>query len=100
LFRQIPKYKRKTITYDNGKEFSEHRLIEYYTKTKVYFAHPYHSWERGTNENTNGLLRQFIPKKTDFITVTKEDLEHYTHLINHRPRERLDYLTPHEVFME
>lgn len=100
LFRKIPRYKRKTITYDNGREFSEHRLIEYSTKTKVYFAHPYHSWERGTNENTNWLLRQYVPKKTDFVTVSDKDLERYTHLINHRPRERLNFLTPYEVFIE
>lgn len=99
LFTQIPHYKRKTITYDNGREFCEHRLIEYFTKTRVYFAHPYHSWERWTNENTNGLLRQFIPKKTDMQHVSHEQLEIYTHLLNHRPRERLDFLTPHEVFV-
>ena len=100
LFDTVPKYKRKTITYDNGREFSEHRMIEYYTKTRVYFAHPYHSWERGTNENTNWLLRQFLPKKTDFKNTTEQELQYYVDLINHRPRERLWWLTPHEVFIE
>ena len=98
LFHTIPKYKRKTITYDNGREFNEHKMIEYFTKTRVYFAHPYHSWERWTNENTNWLMRQFLPKKTDFKDTTEEQLQDYTNLMNHRPRERLWFLTPHEVF--
>ncbi|MBP9779435.1 IS30 family transposase [Candidatus Gracilibacteria bacterium] len=97
---QIPTHKKQSITYDNGREFSEHRMIEYETNMTVFFAHPYHSWERGTNENTNGLLRQFIPKKTDFKYTTEEQLQYYTELINHRPRERLGWLTPHEVFHE
>ena len=100
FFKKLPKYKRKSITYDNWREFSEHRMIEYSTKLRVFFAHPYSSWERGTNENTNWLLRQFVPKKTDFIHVTNKALKTYVHLINHRPRERLNFLTPHEVFME
>lgn len=96
----IPTHKKQSITYDNGREFSEHRMIEYETNMIVFFAHPYHSWERWTNENTNWLLRQFIPKKTDFKYTTEEQLQIYTALINHRPRERLWWLTPHEVFME
>lgn len=97
---QIPVHKKQSITYDNGREFSEHRVIEYETNMTVFFAHPYHSWERWTNENTNWLLRQFIPKKTDFKDITEEQLQYYTDLINHRPRERLWWLTPHEVFIE
>lgn len=100
FFKKLPKYKRKSITYDNWREFSEHKMIEYSTKLRVFFAHPYSSWERGTNENTNWLLRQFVPKKTDFTHVTNKALKTYVHLINHRPRERLNFLTPHEVFME
>lgn len=100
LFENIPGNQKYSITYDNGKEFSEHRMIEYETNMIVFFAHPYHSWERWTNENTNWLLRQFIPKKTDFKDTTEEQLQYYTRLINHRPRERLWWLTPHEVFME
>lgn len=100
LFSILPQYKRKTITYDNGKEFCEHRMIERSLSMTVYFAHPYHSWERGTNENTNGLIRQFCPKKTDFGSITDRNLWNYVHLINHRPRERLHFLTPHEVFIE
>ncbi len=96
----IPKHKKRSITYDNWKEFSEHRMIEFETKMTVFFAHPYHSWERWTNENTNWFLRQFVPKKTDFSSTTEEQLQYYTELINHRPRERLWWLTPHETFME
>jgi len=98
LFKDIPKYKRKTMTYDNWREFSEHRLIEYYTNLNIYFAHPYHSRERWTNENTNWLLRQFLPKKTDFQSVSKKQLQFYINLINSRPRKRLNFLTPIEVF--
>lgn len=100
LFDCLPETMKQSITYDNGREFSEHRLIEYFTKATVYFAHPYHSWERGTNENTNGLLRQFIPKKTDMKDVSTKELENYTELLNHRPRERLWFRTPYEVFMK
>lgn len=98
LFKNIPKYKQKTMTYDNGREFSHHSMIEYLTKLEVYFAHPYSSHERGTNENTNGLLRQFIPKKTDIQSVSENQLKYYVSLINSRPRKRLGYKTPYEVF--
>ncbi|MDP2642770.1 MAG: IS30 family transposase, partial [Candidatus Peregrinibacteria bacterium] len=67
-------------------------------KTAIYFAYPYHSWERGTNENTNGLLRQFFPKGTDFTKITDFDLQKVVKLINNRPRKRLNYHTPQEVF--
>lgn len=97
-FEDIPKNKRRTTTVDNGREFSEHKMIEYFTWTMIYFAHVYSSHERWSNENTNGLLRQFIPKKTDFKTVTHKELEKYTELINFRPRKRLNYKSPHEVF--
>lgn len=99
-FRYLPKAKKHTVTYDNGHEFSAYELIERETGMDVYFAYPYHSWERGTNENTNGLLRQFFPKKSSFSEVTQEDLEKVVNLINHRPRKRLGYLTPHEVFIK
>jgi IS30 family transposase len=68
------------------------------TGIEVYFANPYHSWERGTNENTNGLLRQFFPKKSSFAMITQEQIEKAVRLINNRPRKRLNYLTPTEVF--
>ena len=97
-FKDFPKYKRKSITFDNGREFAYHYDIERELKITTYFAHPYCSWERWTNENTNGLLRQFLPKWTDFETLTEKELQIYVVLINHRPRERLWFLTPHEVF--
>lgn len=98
-FKNIPKYKQKTITYDNGREFFLHRMIEFETHLDVYFAHPYASWERWSNENTNGLLRQFVPKKTDFKNITQNQLKYYVSLINSRPRKRLNYKTPSEVFL-
>lgn len=97
-FSKLPKWKCKTITYDNGSEFAEHQTTEIWLKTKIYFAFPYHSWERGTNENTNGLLRQFFPKGTDFTKITDFDLQKAVHLINTRPRKRLHYHTPKQVF--
>jgi len=97
-FKKLPERKRKSITYDNGTEFSSHEIIERETKASVYFANPYHSWERGTNENTNGLLRQFFPKRSSFATVTQEDVDKVTKLLNRRPRKRHCYLTPKEMF--
>ena len=96
----FPKCKRKTITYDNGTEFGgDDALLEKNTQTRVYRAHPYHSWERGCNENWNGLLRQFFPKGTDFTILSQNDVDRAVHNLNHRPRKRLHYLTPHEVFV-
>lgn len=97
-FNQLPEDKRRTCTYDNGVEFSEYELIERLTKLKVFFAYPYHSWERGTNENTNGLLRQFFPKKYSLTCITQEDIDKVVKLINTRPRKRLGYLSPSELF--
>lgn len=97
-FQHIPKNKRLSITYDNGSEFSGFETVEEQTGMTAYFAFPYHSWERGTNENTNGLMRQFFPKKSRFDNITKERLDEVVKLINNRPRKRLKYLTPHEVF--
>lgn len=94
----LPKYKRKTITFDNGREFAYHYDIERITNMTTYFAHPYSPRERWTNENTNWLLRQFLPKWIDFSNLNKEELQKYVTLLNNRPRERLDFLTPHEVF--
>ena len=87
-----------TLTFDNGKEFSEHRFIAGCLKARVYFAHPYCSWERGLNENHNGLLRQYFPKKTNFLKVSQQQVDDAVYLLNHRPRKCLGYLTPHEVF--
>ena len=93
-------YKDKvfTITSDNGKEFAEHQRISKRLTAKIYFAHPYHSWERGLNENTNGLIRQYFPKNTDFKTVTNESVEKVMDRLNNRPRKTLGYATPNEVF--
>ena len=98
-FNKIPKKKRLSCTYDNGPETSEFELIERELKMTIYFAWPYHSWERGTNENTNGLLRQYFPKGTRFDKVTQADVDRAGKLLNNRPRKRLNYLTPYEVFI-
>lgn len=99
-FKRISQDKKYTITYDNGTEFSEHELIGRETNLDIYFAYPYHSWERGTNENTNGLLRQFFPKKSMFATLEQRDVDEKAKLINERPRKRHAYLTPYEIFVE
>jgi len=90
----------KTITSDNGKEFSYHKIVSNTLETDFYFAHPYHSWERGLNEHTNGLIRQYLPKKTDFTQISKEEIITIQEKLNHRPRKVLGYRTPHEVFFE
>lgn len=97
-FKKIPRKKKLTLTYDNGVTFSEHEMTEKETGIEIYFAWPYHSWERGTNENCNGLLRQFFPKKSAFAMITQEVIDAACGLINNRPRKRLGYLTPNEVF--
>jgi len=96
----LPRKLRLTLTYDRGREMTEHQLFTKHTKIKVYFAHPYHSWERGTNENTNGLIRQYFPKGTDFNAVSGYQLRRVQNLLNNRPRKVLDYYTPNEVFKE
>lgn len=83
-----------TITADNGKEFSFHEKIRDELKINFYFATPYHSWERGANENYNGLIRQYFPKKTDFAAVTDEQVQWVENKLNNRPRKRHDFLTP------
>jgi IS30 family transposase len=98
LFAQVPETQRKTMTLDNGKEFSGHAELSKKLGISCYFANPYHSWERGLNEHTNGLLRQFFPKQTNFKIVKLEALEKAVTLINNRPRKSLDYKTPFEVF--
>lgn len=98
MFKDIPKDKKKTMTLDNWIEFRDHKVIEFTTKMKIYFCHKHAPWEKGTNENTNGLLRQFIPKKTPILSITTEELDKYVALINNRPRKRLWYNTPNEEF--
>lgn len=86
-----------TITFDNGPENSDWQNVEEQTGVKTFFAHPYRSWERGTNENTNGLIRDYFPKKTDFDTISDEELAFVEKALNNRPRKRLGWLTPLEV---
>ena len=88
-----------TLTTDNGKEFSQHERIAARLDTQFYFAHPYCSWERGANENMNGLIRQYFPKKMSFDQITDSDIETVVYKLNHRPRKCLGFKTPHEVFM-
>jgi len=87
-----------TITADNGTEFHGYKLIEAATSARFYFATPHHSWERGTNENTNGLIRQYLPKRSDMKNVTQSACNRIAETLNHRPRKRLDYLTPVESY--
>lgn len=87
-----------TLTSDHGKEFADHELIADTLQLKFYFAHPYAAWERGTNENTNGLLRQYFPKKSDFKTISNKKIEQITSKLNFRPRKTLRFKTPFEVF--
>jgi IS30 family transposase len=89
-----------TITVDNGKEFCEHELIAAGLQARIYFAHPYASWERGLNENTNGLVRQYFPKKYEFARISDQDLQQVEDLLNNRPRKTLGYRTPNEVFFK
>ena len=95
--RQIPPKYRKTLTLDNGPEMKLPERIERATGTQVYYANPYHSWERGTNENTNGLLRYFFPKKSSFAALTQKDIDQAVHLLNTRPRKRLNWRTPAQM---
>lgn len=88
----------KTLTVDNGKEFADHQAVDQALGIQTFFADPYCSWQRGSNENFNGLLRQYIPKKRRMETVTDEELAMIQNRLNHRPRKRLGFKTPHEVF--
>ncbi len=88
-----------TMTTDNGKEFAQHERIAKELGADFFFAHPYASWERSANENMNGLIRQFFPKKMGFKSISPTELEWAMHRLNHRPRKCLGYKTPHEVFM-
>ena len=90
----------KSLTYDNGKEFAEHAKIDIALKSTSYFADPFASWQRGTNENFNGLLRQYIPKKRHLSSVTDKELKMIEDRLNHRPRKRLGFKTPFQVFYE
>jgi IS30 family transposase len=89
-----------TITSDNGKEFANHQAIAESLQAAFYFAHPYSSWERGLNENTNGLVRQYFPKKSSFSKITDRDVQQVMDRLNNRPRKRLGYKTPNQVFFK
>ncbi len=99
LFNPVKRFV-KTITFDNGKEFAFHEEIAKKIKCDTYFAKPYHSWERGQNENANGLLRQYFPKSMELIDITTEQVFEAVHKLNSRPRKCLGFKTPYEVFEE
>ena len=92
------KGKLHTPTYDNGKEMAEHEQITEELGLKVYFAHPYSSWERGVNENTNGLIRQYFPKDRELTGITRQEVEQAMERLNHRPRNTFGFRTSYEVF--
>lgn len=98
--KKLPKELRLSLTYDQGREMAQHKLFTEETDMKVYFAHPRSPWERGTNENTNGLIRQYFPKGTDFSKVTRQDIKRAQRSLNGRPRETLGFKTPHEKMRE
>jgi IS30 family transposase len=100
LFAGLPQGLRRTLTLDNGKEFAGHDELATQNGIKVYFADPYAAWQRGTNENTNGLLRQYFPKGTDFTQVSHHELKQIAQEVNQRPRKRLGYRTPYEVLRQ
>ena len=99
-FRKIPRRLRQTLTLDNGKEFTQFKELERKTGLKVYFADPYSAWQRRTNENTNGLFRQYFPKGTDFRTVSEKEVAIVVKKLNNRPRKCLNYQTPYEVYCQ
>ena len=97
-FKRIPMEMKKSLTYDNGSEMAQHKLFTKNTSIQVYFAHPYSPWERPTNENSNGLIRDYFPKGTDFSKVSNKRLKEVQNELNERPRKVLDMCTPKEVF--
>jgi transposase, IS30 family len=99
LMEYLPR-RHYTLTVDNGKEFSNHENIASELRIKVYFADPYSAWQRGLNENTNGLIRQYVPKGSDVRAIKKEQIKHIMERLNNRPRKSLGFLTPNEVFYE
>jgi IS30 family transposase len=99
-FAALPAPLRKTLTRDRGSENLGYEELQQELGIKVFFAHAYHSWERGSNENVNGLIRRFFPKKTDFRNVTDAEIQQVEYLLNTRPRKRLGWKTPYEVFYE
>lgn len=100
VFKRIPQKFKKSLTYDRGSEMSQHKLFTNNTKIKVFFADPQSPWQRGTNENTNGLIRQYFPKGTDFGVVTGAEIAEAEQRLNSRPRKVLNYYTPSEKFYQ
>jgi IS30 family transposase len=100
FYRAVPREVRHTLTLDNGKEFSRFKELEDKTGLKIFFAKPYAAWQRGTNENTNGLLRFYFPKGTKFKRLSEAALKLAVDRLNNRPRKCLGYRTPREVFCE
>ena len=98
--RILPRLLRKTLTRDRGSENLGYRELEERLGLRCYFANAHHPWERGSNENTNGLIRRYFPKKTDFRTVTDTEIQRVEYLLNSRPRKRLGFKTPYEVFYQ
>lgn len=98
--KKLPKELRLTLTYDQGREMAQHKLLTIDTDMKVYFAHPQSPWERGTNENTNGLIRQYFPKGTDFTKVTRQEIKKAQRSLNTRPRKTLGWKTPQEAMQQ
>lgn len=96
--KKLPQQMKLSMTYDQGREMAQHKLFTKITGIKVYFAHPRSPWERGTNENTNGLIRQYFPKGTDFHKVSRYEVKRAQHQLNGRPRKTLNYQTPYSVF--
>lgn len=97
-FKKVPKELKRSLTYDQGQEMAQHKLFTKDTDIQVYFAHPYSPWERGTNENTNSIIRRFYPTTTDFSKISETKLKEVQEMINDRPRKIHDYYTPNEVF--
>ncbi len=100
VYQPLPQTLRQTLTVDNGKEFSRFKELESNTDLKVFFTDPYAAWQKGSNENTNGLLRFYFPKGTDFSRVSEDELNRAVRRINHRPRKCLGYRTPYEVMRD
>jgi IS30 family transposase len=98
--KKLPREMRLSLTYDRGSEMSQHKLFSKETRMKVFFAHPRSPWERGTNENTNGLLRQYFPTSTDFTKVSLKEIKRAQKQLNERPRKTLDWRTPQEAMQE
>jgi IS30 family transposase len=98
--KRLPKQLRRTLTYDQGAEMAQHKLFASDTRMKVYFAHPQSPWERGTNENTNGLIRQFFPRGINFADVSPKEIRRIEYLLNDRPRKVLNWKKPCEALKE